>query len=993
MDRSENKIESKIIDNSGISALHKYDFDPQLKDALKVLFEKSSVLSGNLKIEFKNLSVHQFSNLVENSIISSKNRLLEMNNLLEPNIEDAHKFFESYFIDSEVVIENIPNLFARNLLILNDSFHIYLIEFSKIINEIPDKLYYGGHKNELDTVISEEYNNTITEPVSQIPINKNLKEVDLKRIILINAPQIFSKCINHFVENIDSYCYQLISSMNKTMQLPFNLIPPQDFDINIFLKSIKQKNIQLSDIEINSDINFTDLEEKFDNHLIKLQQNFDFDIENEICKLFNDPIVEENKSQIETNLDLAIISKEFLSTLTSKSKLISASFFNEIKFENILSKTKINIFNIIRFLYFDIEKLIKENLIVKNERFAYEIESSIECYKQGKRPENENLFLSYNKLETSVFVNLENIIDSSIHKLKLQINTVPDRFELIKEIDYNHLNFDIIENSLNQKILANRIVDGIVTNEIISLIESLNSTLANKLTEIDNEIINQNRLIKYSIFNLDNSENNKFIENEDFNVLEFLNQKLSETEQNKIKINNFSNSVSDELLKAFYITEKKLQLNKLINEADSLVQYIPKKSVYKGISKIKKTSKSIGKFIDKLIDKFWSHQSDAQILADDLWCKQKFSSPVYNFINSIELLAQNKKVKAEIPFFYRNLFLSKNYFNNDFWVGRKTELNRAQMAYNRFLSGFGGSLMITGDRFSGKSFLARYFCSEILKVKKTIFIQAPESGLVDSKLLLKTLQEQTGLKGDFAKIFTLLEPETIVIFEDLELWWEKSEIGNKVIHQIFDILENYNQRLFFIVSIGSHPFQIIEKIIKFRSLFLDILECKPFNSRLLQSIVMFRHQTSGLKFDFVHGLSISRKKTEETFKPKNFSNLFSKYFTYSDGNIGICLLAWMSNIVGINNNRLIMRLPQSPIIHELDNLEKEHILFIYQFIIHKKLDIEKLSRVLLIPIESIQKQVDFFKRSGIIVKQGSVLEINPYINHILEAFLKKQDLL
>jgi len=996
MDLVENNSENESFKGIRIPSFQENDFNPEMKNTLALLFEKFRFLSKKVVDNYKELAGSEFSDYRKNSINQVKEIFEEINKFSENENKESENRFETIFEFIEVFLAKFENLAVKNSSILRDAFQKYILELSVIVEDQFAFLSSVDKKIIPDQNISNTENENRTNSNHADLLEKSessdINQLILNRILKEEFPQIFKDCLECFIKDLDLYYYQKFDKLRRLIKFSVNCIPAKESEPIIRMNPCRLQPDQISEISLllNDLIDFPG--SRFENYLLELNQNFNIKIEDSLIKQF----AQINSIELNPNIHNDSIPFEIYNThltqISDKSSLIYHSFFSEIKLENQVERARIKLFHLMQTIYFQVESIIKTNLFLKNEKLIQDIQSATNDYKLKKSPEIENLFHTNHKLMVPVYSEFENIIETSNIAIQELLTTIPETFFVIKELNFNDLKYNTIDDSQKLKIRSKKITESI-SIDFLAFIQSIIPSLSNKMNEIENGIINQNRLIKYSIFSQDYQQNINFIINSEIDIPQFLDNQLIESQQTKNEIANISNSILSDFSNAFYKANEKLQLSYYANEATNWGQYLPKTKAIKGLSWIKKTYNTMNKYFDVLINKFWSHQSDAQILVDDLWGKKAIDSSVNRFLNKTEYLTLSEKLTAELPFFYKHFFTDRNYFNNEFWRGRNKELDRALIAYKRFQSGIGGSLMIAGERFSGKSFMTRYVCSEILEPHKTIIIDGPEFGTVDIKFLLKKVQEQCGIKGDFFKIFSSLEPNTIVVFEDLELWWEKSENGNQVIQQIFDILDQFSQNVFFIVTINSDSLKIIEKMIKFQSSFLDILHCKPLNSNTLKEITLFRHQASGLKFKFINGISLNGKKTEESFKSKNFSNLFSKYFNYSNGNIGVCLLTWMSNIRKFEDNRIYMQLPQSPEIPEFENLEKDDILLLYQLLIHKKMDLAKMSRVLIQPESVLQKQLDFFKRVGIVVLQNSGYEISPYVNHIVKTYFVKEEML
>ena len=156
-------------------------------------------------------------------------------------------------------------------------------------------------------------------------------------------------------------------------------------------------------------------------------------------------------------------------------------------------------------------------------------------------------------------------------------------------------------------------------------------------------------------------------------------------------------------------------------------------------------------------------------------------------------------------------------------------------------------------------------------------------------------------------------------------------------------------------------------------LLLELLTGKPFSARELQRAILLRHHSSGLKFD------LDDQEEEQLSKMKR-ARLFSKYFNYSDGNIGTALRAWISHIDSFTSNRLMIGMPQKPELDSIERLEAESLEVLRQIIIHKQVTIERLVRILRSDADKTEQRLSVLKRTGLIVsRREETVEANPYL--------------
>ena len=356
----------------------------------------------------------------------------------------------------------------------------------------------------------------------------------------------------------------------------------------------------------------------------------------------------------------------------------------------------------------------------------------------------------------------------------------------------------------------------------------------------------------------------------------------------------------------------------------------------------------------------------------------------------IENVSPDLQVLDKLPFYYRQLFLGKQNIDRAFWTGRGVILLESRKAIERFRQGLArqdslstGGLLILGEQNSGKTYLSQYIAGKHFNKRKIYQINPPEGGSIDIQVFAKVLQ---GVINDHeetepgAKPRTLkdVEKDSVFIFNDIELWWERSRDGLVVIEQMLKVINQYGGKLFFIFNGNIHSFRYINRLINFSDSFQKMLECEPFSAEELKDIMLFRHKSTGIKYRL-------RNKREDDISGWRQARLFSKHFNYSKGNVGVALNAWISNIHSVNlsdkgaelsvskgTGLVQIREPKIPNLDRLRHMNPDWLLFIIQFILHKKMTVQKLQRVSHLPAETVVSQLNLLLRAGVIVVCSSV---------------------
>lgn len=321
----------------------------------------------------------------------------------------------------------------------------------------------------------------------------------------------------------------------------------------------------------------------------------------------------------------------------------------------------------------------------------------------------------------------------------------------------------------------------------------------------------------------------------------------------------------------------------------------------------------------------------------------------------------------------------------DFWHGKPLEIEEAGKAIERHRKGYSGAILVKGENNAGKTFFVNYVIHLYLQRNSVFQLHAPFAGSCSINELLKALQKATELEGSARDIFRKLPEQSVVIIEDIELWWEKRPNGLAVIQQICSFVEKYGKSILFILTANSHALRSINRFLPVNSYLLSTIDCSPFNAEEIKNIIMQRHRSGNMKFVF-------EGKKQEEMRSWDYARLFDRFFTYSRGNVGLSLQTWMGCIDKVEENTLYLRAPHRPDTSVLNKLDSEALIFLVQFILHKRLSFEKIQRIMLLPPEDAKKRLRLLRRAAIITEPNpGVFMLNPNLHaFIRERFIEKE---
>jgi len=598
--------------------------------------------------------------------------------------------------------------------------------------------------------------------------------------------------------------------------------------------------------------------------------------------------------------------------------------------------------------------------------------------KSGNKTKHKPVLLSLTSIQLQLSFN--KVIDKTFRNIKSTLRQVPESVEIFTEDTINEITNDQFSEQEKIKIPVFRLVDYFVQNELIAPLVSSTNQLVKEIQTSLTKIEDAARLINLSTRNdLNQSFDNDY---ESFgDIQSFLAEQHGHITQNTLHIEQEFENYRKNILNNLNKAGNELHLYRLSKAAENSSVFSRKEAREKVKflrNKIEKTKA----YIQKQRANLWYSQSEARLFAKKIAEGEKNRYTVVDqVLNLKETVAIKPGNLEKLPFYYQQLFLSKYNYQSEFWFGRIKELAEARKAIKRYHAGHKGSLIITGDRRSGKSFFTNFITTESIKSNPVYTIAPMGAGTTDPESFRLILGEVLGRNGSVNEMLNSIPENAVLIFDDMELWWEKSNEGGALLETIFQLVKTHCQKIFFVLVFNRVAYKIMNQLLPFEDFALQTIELQPFSSKELQEIILFRHRTSGfnLQVDSILPTGLTQARQ---------ARLFNQIFRFSEGNIGAALLCWIANIKDFKNNTIFMQSPRLPDVNVLGKLTGEMKVYLMQFILHKRLTVEQLRHIVLENEDKIKYILQYLKRAGLIYEQAEqVYEIDSYMHIHLAKYL------
>ena len=339
---------------------------------------------------------------------------------------------------------------------------------------------------------------------------------------------------------------------------------------------------------------------------------------------------------------------------------------------------------------------------------------------------------------------------------------------------------------------------------------------------------------------------------------------------------------------------------------------------------------------------------------------------------------KEKKGVADDTQYYQNIFLTKGYVGEAFWVGKEDEILRAKEVVDNWKLGYRGAILLTGERKSGKSLFGEMVANRYFQ-NKTIHL-FPNSEIQVNGISTKISYD---LGKALNQINTLSKNKSFLIWIDnLELWWDEKTPLNKNIRQLKSFMDSHSSKLFFMIATSSTFKVHLSKMHDIDKVFQAEIEMDALPLDEMEEAITIRHGATH-KTLFNQNL--------EPLSHQQYRKIIRKIHKISRGNIGDALLFWSTIIRAAEDNHVICHFDN---VSELPNILNANTgTLLTSIILQKRTNEFRLEQ--LFGAAYSQKYAGLVKRLigvGILVKKiDGWLEVNELIvNEVVEQLKQKK---
>jgi len=240
---------------------------------------------------------------------------------------------------------------------------------------------------------------------------------------------------------------------------------------------------------------------------------------------------------------------------------------------------------------------------------------------------------------------------------------------------------------------------------------------------------------------------------------------------------------------------------------------------------------------------------------------------------------------------YNNIFQTKGYVGESFWVGRAEPLQHLHGIIEMWEKGFRGGVMLVGQRLSGKTLFG----------EKVAHLHFPKNTIrVVTNSLVKVRGKKMVTGFDLGEILDFIKNNTInekalVWIDDLELWANESISLGQNVRALKDFMDTYSGQLFCMVSMSNWVKSHLNHLYQIEASFQAEINLDKMERPEISKAIMIRHGAT-------HKLLVD-ENGEELSAPV-FQDKVNKVFKSAGGVIGDALNRWVVGMQELDEEKV-----------------------------------------------------------------------------------------
>ncbi len=269
----------------------------------------------------------------------------------------------------------------------------------------------------------------------------------------------------------------------------------------------------------------------------------------------------------------------------------------------------------------------------------------------------------------------------------------------------------------------------------------------------------------------------------------------------------------------------------------------------------------------------------------------------------------------DLPMIYRRLFRLAPVEEPRFLVGRETEMTALARARDLWQSNRSVSVILVGDRGSGKTSLlncavAREFSD--IEVIRSQFSQR----ITDAPQMRDFLRQLAGIPGEQDLMEGLLSRKRVIMLEELERTFLRRMNGFSGLEDLLSIVAGSSRTTLWILAANQHSYRYLDAAVGLGQYFSHRINAMAIPPVHLKNAILLRHNLSGLRLQYPalpeRGDRMRAVRQFLGLEPSAEDSFFDALYRQSEGIFRSAFELWQHFMERVEGGVLYMQQPTEP---------------------------------------------------------------------------------
>jgi len=356
-------------------------------------------------------------------------------------------------------------------------------------------------------------------------------------------------------------------------------------------------------------------------------------------------------------------------------------------------------------------------------------------------------------------------------------------------------------------------------------------------------------------------------------------------------------------------------------------------------------------------------------------------------------------VYQQLPMIYRRLFRLEPVQDPRFLVGRDAEMAALGEARERWDAGKAVSVVLVGERGSGKTSLLNCAIVRVLADAKPVRASFSER-VLDAARIDAFLRRALALPEDTDLLDALQRERRVILIEEVERTFLRSVDGFHGLRRLLSLVTDSCRTTLWVLCLNQLAFKFLDASIGMRQCFSHRINAMSVEPEHLRNAILLRHNLSGLRLRFAQPPSrhplLERLRRPLGIERRAREVFFDTLYEQSEGVFRSAFELWHRYIESAHGGVLRMRFPDpvgaDPLITGLDRQD----LFTLQAVLqHGSLTPGECARVFCVAENTARARLDALVDRGILEREPAApgWRVRSEAGYLVRKALDRQNLL